>query len=228
MAEERPTAASERRYQTRIAVLLAAAAVTTGLIGARTANLAGAAGGEWESAVRVQVKGSAARTTGELFVHGDAIPNVASFQKALIRSKEYISELERGDELTSAEFEALRVLALAQTTRAAGLRSSVTREEDYFEDETFEKFDLDRKLADQRRENVSGLEDPADVRTGGDDFSTHAAAEALAGLPAALAFLFGSVAQALGRGRKAVWWAGAIALATSVAAAVTLEVVMFR
>jgi hypothetical protein len=37
MAEERPAAAPERRFQTQIALLLAAAAVTTALIGARTA-----------------------------------------------------------------------------------------------------------------------------------------------------------------------------------------------
>lgn len=49
-------------------------------------------------------------------------------------------------------------------------------------------------------------------------------AEALVGVFAAVAFLLGSVANALGRGRLVAWWAGAAVLAVAVGAAVVLEV----
>jgi hypothetical protein len=227
MAEERPTAASERRYQTHIAVLLAAAALTTALIGARTANLAGAAGGAWETGVRVQAKRGVARTSAEFLVHTAALPNVAKFQEARIRTKEYLRELRRSD-LTQVEYEALRVLALVESERTKAMFDAIATEQGYFDEQNYDNFDLDRRLADERRESLRGLEDPQEVRAAGDDRSTDAVSEALAGLPAALAILLVSIAQVVSQTRKALLWAGAIALTASITAALALEVVAFH
>lgn len=86
MKDEQPTDAPTSRYQTHIAVLLVAAAVITALIGARTADLAGAAGGKWEKAIRVQAKLGAARTETERYIYGDVVPRVMLFQKHRIRA----------------------------------------------------------------------------------------------------------------------------------------------
>lgn len=228
MVEERPAAAPKREYQTRIAILLAAAAVTTALVGARTANLAGSAGGEWESAVRVEVKRAAARTTAEIFVYGSTVLDVTSYQESLIRSQEYAAAFDSLDELvalTTPEFEALSILAQLHGEEARSLEEVVARDERYFVGgELGGGFDLQRKLADQRGEDLSAIEMPAAIRAEGDDLSKRGVAEALVGVLAAVAFLLGSVANALGRGRLLAWWAGAAVLAVAVGAAVVLEV----
>ena len=221
--------ASDRRYQTHIAVLLAAAALTTALIGARTANLASAAGGRWETGVRAQVKRGVARTSAEHLVHTSVLPNVTAFQESWIRAKEYLRELKRSD-LTRSELEALRLLAQVESSSAEAMFGVLATEKGYFDGSNYDIFALDRRLADQRQESLRRFEDPKEVRASGDNLSTEAVTEALAGLPAALAILLGSIAQAVrhARKRKAFLWAGAAALATSIAVAITLEVVVFH
>ena len=173
MVEERPAAAPRREYQTRIAILLAAAAVTTALVGARTANLAGSAGGEWESAVRVEVKRAAARTTAEILVYGTTVPNVASYQESLIKSQEYLAGFDSFDELvdlTAAEVEALSVLATVKDEEARSMEELVGRDEEFFvRGDLEEGFDLRRKLAAQRGADLSSVEEPAAIRGEGDD-----------------------------------------------------------
>jgi hypothetical protein len=223
MAEERPAAAPERRFQTQIALLLAAAAVTTALIGARTAYLAGSAGGKWETGVRTQVKRDAAATQAELLVFGNSVPGVARYQEARIRAQEYLLQhIRQLGELTPAESEALLVLAQIESQREKAMSSVVAEERRYLDGDNY---DLDRRLADQRERDLQGFDDVTEVREEGNDLSTRAVAEALAGLPAAFAILLGSLARVLRRGRRAALWGGGLAVASSWVAAIALEVV---
>jgi hypothetical protein len=228
MEEERSAAAPGREYQTRIAVLLAAAAVTTALVGARTANLIGSAGGNWESAVREEVKQGAARTTGEILVYGATLPNVTSYQETKIRAEEYLAGVDSLDEifaLTSAELDALNDLHRIYDETAKPMENTFGEDDRYFAagDRTA-GFDLERKLADQRAADLSSFEDPSQIRAAGDDRSKRGIVAALAGVLAAVAFLLGSVANALVRGKLVAWWAGAAVLAVAIVGAVVLEV----
>jgi hypothetical protein len=223
VAEQRSTAASSRPNQTHVAVLLAAAAITTALIGARTASLHGAAGGEWETGVRAEVRRGAAATTADISVFGSAVINVTHFQEAWIRAKEYLGELARRDDLRPGERTALEVLAVIEAERAKVKAGLGAREERYFDG--YDRFDLERLLADERRRSERRYEDPALLRAAGDVYSRRALAEAVAGLPAAFAFLLVSLAQVLRRGNSIAMGAGAVSIVISIALAVTFEVV---
>ena len=99
----------------------------------------------------------------------------------------------------------------------------------YFDGSNYDTFALDRRLADQCQESLRRFEDLKEVHATGDNLSTEAVTQALAGLPAALAILLGSITQAVRDTRKALFlWAGTAALAASIAMAITLEVVTFQ
>ena len=225
MAEPRSTAADERPDGTRIALLLAAAALTIALVGARAENLRGSAGGEWASAVRVESKRQAASTTGQILVYGSTLPNVVGLQRALIRAKAYLSALAPGN-LAPADEAALRVLAQVEAASAQSLAPSLAADRAFFRaNDLTQPFDLSTRLAAQESRDVQGIETAAGVRAEGDTLSKRSLAEALVVIPAAFAFLLGSLANAIPRRRLAVWWLGVAVLAVALGAAATLEVV---
>lgn len=228
MVEERPAAAPKREYQTRIAILLAARG---GDHGARrgTDRQPG-----WFRRGRMGVgrarRGEARGRPDDgrdfrLREHGPRrheLPGVAD-PVAGIRGRLRLARRARRPH--DPEFEALSILAQLHGEEARSLEEVVARDERYFVGgELGGGFDLQRKLADQRGEDLSAIEMPAAIRAEGDDLSKRGVAEALVGVLAAVAFLLGSVANALGRGRLLAWWAGAAVLAVAVGAAVVLEV----
>jgi hypothetical protein len=219
-------AASVRRHETYVAVLLAAATVATTLIAARTADLAGAAGGSWEQAVRVQIRQSALRTENELYVYGDPVTVVTQYQAARLRAAAYAQALAR-DGLTQRERASLSVVAAAEQQLAAALRDAAAGETPWLRgsDETY---DLDGRLADEQRRSSGALAGAEEVRAAGDESSRRAVVEALAAVPAALAFLLASAAQARRRSARIFLLAGAAMLFLSVGGALALEVVPFR
>jgi hypothetical protein len=219
-----PSAASDRRYQTAVAALLAAATVATTLIGARTADLAGAAGGAWEKAVRVQVKQSALRTENELFVYGDPVTVVTQYQAARVRAAAYAEALARG-RLTQSERASLAVFASAERQLAAALRGVAVGESAWLRGETY---DLTGRLAGEQSRAAGASAGVHEVRAAGDTSSRRAVAEALAAVPAALAFLLGSAAQARPRSAKTLLLAGVVVLSISLVAAIVLEAVPLR
>jgi hypothetical protein len=80
-------------FEVRVAVLLAAAAIVAGVIGARRDDFAGGASGDWSRAVRVEVKRSVATTGADQLVYGTTVPNVAQLQEATVQAKAYLAEL---------------------------------------------------------------------------------------------------------------------------------------
>jgi hypothetical protein len=214
-------AASEIRSRAAIAALLAAAAVTIAVLGARASDLAGAAGGRWEQAVRAQVKQSALKTEDELYVYGDPVTLARQHEAARIRAEEYRRELSRRD-LTPAQRASLLALAAVEESVAAdrGLALAVHLDAAGADGAAF---DLAGALARERREGAAALAGAREATAAGDDLSTRAAVEALLVVPAALAFLLGSAARARPQSAGPLLLAGTIALAASLVAAVAAE-----
>ena len=214
--------APDHRYQTHVALLLAAAAIATTLIGARTADLSGAASGSWEKAVRTQVKQSALRTESELFVYGDPVVVVTQYQAAQMRADAYAQALER-PELTQDERATLAVFSSAERQVALALHDVALHQSGLIGQQG--SHDLADLLAHEQRGARGALAGAEQVRAAGDESSKHAVLEAVAALPAAVAFLLGSAAQARPRSAKALLLAGTALLVASIGAAVALEVV---
>jgi hypothetical protein len=196
------------------------------LIAARTAELTGTASGNWEKAVRVQVKQSALQTENELFVYGDPVTVVTQYQAARSQADAYAQALAR-DELTRTQRAILAAAAVAAQQFAVALRGVAAGETKWLRGQR-ETYDLAGRLASEQRKTSGALEGAKEVRATGDENSTRAAAEALTVVPAALAFLLGSVAQAWPRNAKILLLAGAMMLFASLAAALALEAVPLR
>jgi len=216
-------AVSGTSFEVRVAVLLAAAAIVAGVIGARRDDFAGGASGDWSRAVRVEVKRSVATTSADQLVYGTTVPNVAQLQEATVEAKAYLAELGRGSGLTEAERDALGVRARLEYTRSIELARTTVADAAYFGADHYSRFDLGRALADERRDSLRGLENPVTVQKDGDRLSRFSIADGVAEILVAVVVLLASVAVALGGARPAVLRAGAGVLVVSVAILVAVE-----
>jgi hypothetical protein len=196
-----------------VAVLLAAAAIVAGVIGARRDDFAGGASGDWSRAVRVEVKRSLATTSADQLVYGTRVPNVAQLQEATVQAKAYLAELD-----------ALGVRARIEYTRSIELARTTTADAGYFGADHYSRFDLRRALLDERRDSVRGLEDPVAVQNDGDRLSRFSIADGVAEILVAVVVLLASVAVAIGAAaRPAVLRVGAGVLVVSVAILIAVE-----
>lgn len=214
---------SKMSFEVRVAVVLAAAAIVGGVIGARRDDFAGGASGDWSRAVRVEVKRSLATTSADQLVYGTTVPNVAQLQEATVRAKAYLAELGSASGLTEAERDALGVRARIEYTRSIELARTTVGDAGYFGADHYSRFDLRRALLDERRHSVRGLEDPVAIQQGGDRLSRFSIADGFAEILVAVVVLLASVAVALGARRPAVLRVGAAVLVVSVAVFVAVE-----
>jgi hypothetical protein len=221
-----PPAAADHRYQTQIALLLAAAAVCVAVLGARTSDFAGSASGKWQSSVRVQVKQSALATEDQLYTYGDPVTMATQYETAWIRANEYRREFARHD-LTPSQRDSLTALAAAEEMVAHHFRPAASRIGTRIEKGGNGDFNLAKKLSAEQRASQRTVASAQQVRAGGDTQSRRAAFEALLAIPAGLAFLLGSVAQARPQGARFLVRFGAIVLAMTVVAAIAAEIVRF-
>jgi hypothetical protein len=210
-------------FEVRVAVLLAAAAIVAGVIGARRDDFAGGASGDWSRAVRVEVKRGVATTGADQLVYGTTVPNVAQLQEATVQAKAYLAELGSASGLTAAERDALGVRAQIEYTRSIELARTTTAEAGYFGADHYSRFDLRNALLDERRDSVRGLEAPVAVQKDGDRLSRFSIADGVAEVLVAVVVLLASVAVALGGARRAVLRVGAGVLVVSVAILVAVE-----
>jgi hypothetical protein len=197
------------------AVLLAAAAIVTALVGARASMLKGDASGDWESAIRVELKQGAATTIDEQTAYGEAAV-AGRTAEALLRANELGGAADRLDTIGARTLlvEARVLLQTAEdNTRLAPAAASFSAADG--------AFDLDRRLDDlSRRRDVGEALSPAELQERGDTAARRAALTALAAVPAALAILLGGLAQAFARARAPLVVLGIVALTASVALAV--------
>jgi len=210
-------------FEVRVAVLLAAAAIVAGVIGARRDDFAGGASGDWSRAVGVEVKRSLATTSADQLIYGTTVPNVAQLQEATVQAKAYLAELGSASGLTAAERDALGVRARIEYTRSIALARTTVPDARYFGADHYSRFHLGRALLDERRDSVRGVEDPVTVQAGGDRLSRFSIADGVAEILVAVVVLLASVAVALGAKRPAVLRVAAAVLVLSVAVSVAVE-----
>lgn len=211
----------EPRRGRGLAVLLAAAAVAAAALGARASLLSSAASGDWQQAVRQEVKAAAAAVEDIRFVYGDEAAQSYRVVEATIRAQEYRAAAE---EQTGPARSVLLAEAATQDQLRQVLVSAapITQDRRYARDDG--GYDLGLRLADQRNRNPDLVAiRPDDPQAGGDRRARQARLEIAATIPIALTFMFGSLAQAFGRRRRVFLALGTAALVAGLIAAVGIE-----
>jgi hypothetical protein len=194
------------------AILIAAAAIVSAALGFRAAMLASDASGDWESAVRVEVREGAGAVNDAILVFGEA-PFAARVATTQFRAEELESEL------ATADPSATRNLLIESTLLAAVAQATGGKAD------TGEALAVDRRLAERRRSRtVAGEPSARQLEEDGDSTGLRAALTAAAAVPAGLAFLLGAIAQAFPRRRRAFVVVGVAALAAAAVAGVAVEV----
>jgi hypothetical protein len=204
-----------------LAILLALAATVAAVLGARAAVVSSAASDVWQTAVREEVKRSAALVEDVRYVYADeaavALRAAAAAVEAdeLRRSAASLGEAEK----SVAESEASVRQTSADTLAGA---FDLTKDPRY---RAGDGYDVAARLADVRNEHpeLVALDPDATMATGSED-SRHGWRLVAATILAAVAFLCGSLAQAFPRYRLPLTVAGFALIALAAAAAVLVEV----
>jgi hypothetical protein len=185
MQEQAPTAAVEAREDTRVAVLLAVAAIVAAGLGAHATLLSSRAAGKWQGAVRLQVRNGALGVNDTAYAFTE-VP---------------LATLAAAHRLEAQQLEATGEPTLVGIGKAIeGGLSLPANEAPYVRADG--SFDLARRLVDLRRSSAPEAADvPRELRVGDRD-AHHAWLVGIAILPAALAFLAAASAKALPRMRR--------------------------
>lgn len=204
-----------------LAVLLAVAAIAAAAIGARASLLSGGASGDWQQAVRQEVKAAAAAVEDIRFVYGDEAPQAYRVVEATVRAEEYRAAAQEGTGLA-------RSVLLAEAATQDQLRQVLASAAAITQDQRYARedggYDLGLRLADQRNRSPDLVAiRPDDPQAAGDRLARHATLATAATIPIALTFLFGSLAQAFGRRRRVFLALGSATLVAGLIAAVAIE-----
>ncbi len=205
-----------------LALLLAVAALLAGAVGARTSLLASNASGFWQQAVRQEVKAAAAAVEDIRFVYGDEASQAFRVVEATIRAEEYRAAAE-------GQTGVARSVLLAEAAAQDQLLAIVVASSDIAKDPRYAladgSFDLGRRLVDVRSRDPGLLAiRPDDPQAAGDRLATQAINETAVGIPVALTFLFGSLAQGFRRVRRPFLALGTVTLVVGLVATAFIEV----
>jgi len=214
MEEERPGGRG-------LAVLLAAAAVVAAVVGARASLLGSSASGNWQQAVRQEVKAAAATVEDIRFVYGPEAGQAFRAVEAAVRAEEYRAAAEQATGVA-------RSVLLAEAAAQEQLReilasvSEVAKDPKYGRDDG--GYDLGLRLRDMRDRfpDLVALR-PDDPQAVGDRLAKQALGETAITIPVALTFLFGALAQGFHRRRRLFLVLGTVALAGGIVAAAFVE-----
>jgi hypothetical protein len=201
-----------------VAILLALAATVAAVLGARAAVVSSAASAAWQTAVREEVKRSAALVEDVRYVY--AVEAAVALRAAVEADELWQS----ADSLGSAEKAVTEAEAFVRQASADALTGAfdLTKDPKY---RAGDGYDVAVRLADVRNEHpeLVALDPGVTMDTGSED-SWHGWRLVAATLPAAAAFLCGSLAQGFPRYRSPLTVTGFAFLALAVAAAVLVEV----
>jgi FlaG/FlaF family flagellin (archaellin) len=216
-----PAQSEEGEEGFAVAILLALAATVAAVLGARAAVVSSAASEVWQTAVREEVKRSAALVEDVRYVYADeaavALRAAAAAVEAdeLRRSAASLGEPEK----TVAESEASVRQTSADTLAGA---FDLTKDPRY---RAGDGYDVAARLADVRNQHpeLVTLDPDATMDTGSED-SRHGWRLVAAAILAAVAFLCGSLAQGFPLYRLPLTVAGFAFVALAAATAVLVEV----
>ena len=214
--------ASHDRGYGGVAVLLAIAAVVAAIIGASASMISSSANDSWQSALRTEVKRSAAAMNDVQTLYQSDLPTAIEVLKARILAKE-MQAAEQGQ--SPAVQQALQIEASVQSQLAVSLSSGAQLPSDPAYALPSGGYDLGKRLADIRSE-YAGLValDPDSLQATGDGLAQKALLMTLALIPTSLAALLGVLAQPLRRHRTALLGSGVVALAIGVVIALGVGV----
>jgi FlaG/FlaF family flagellin (archaellin) len=203
-----------------VAILLALAATVAAVLGARAAVVSSAASAAWQTAVREEVKRSAALVEDVRYVYAVEAAVALRAAAAAVEADEL---RQSADSLGDAEKTAAESEAFIRQTSADALAGAfdLTKDPRY---RAGDGYDIASRLADVRNEHpdLVALDPGATMDKGGED-SRHGWSLVAATIPAAVAFLCGSLAQGFPRYRSPLMVAGFAFLVLAAGAAVLVE-----
>ena len=204
-----------------LALLLAVAALFAAAVGARTSLLASSASSSWQQSVRQEVKAAAAVVEDIRFVYGDEASQAFRAVEATIRAEEYRAAAQNKTGVA-------RSVLLAEAAAQDQLRTILVSTSDVAKDPRYARndgsFDLGMRLVDVRNRNANLVAiNPDDPQADGDRLANQAINETAVGIPIALTFLFGSLAQGFRRRRRLFIALGTLALIAAFGVAAYVE-----
>jgi hypothetical protein len=213
---------SPERGHGGVAILLTIAAVVAAIIGARVSMVSSAASESWQSALRAEVKRSAAAMNDVRYLYQTELPVAIQILQARLVQEELQAAAAT---TTGPTGQALQVEADVQAGIVSGLISSsnLAAKPDYALPSG--GFDLAKSLADLRAQNPDSVAlDPDGLEAAGDKLANKAELLTLALLPTSIGAFFGVLAQPFKRRRGLLLAAGSAALAMGAVMALGVEV----
>jgi hypothetical protein len=216
-----PTAAHEGGKRA-VAILLATAAVLAAIIAAQASFLSSSASGDWQSALRTEVKRSAGALEDIRYLYQTELPMAVQ----ILQARALQAELQAaGSGATSAVQQALAIEAQVQADLLAAMEptSDIATKSQYAL--ASGGLDLGKRLADIRAQapDIVAL-DPDSLQATGDSLANKARLLTLAALPIAVAALLGVLAEPFRRRRRILLAGGTIALAVGATMAIAVQV----
>jgi hypothetical protein len=228
VSESRALAVSEitmvphERGHGGVAILLTVAAIVAAAIGFRAAMVSGSASDSWQSALRTEVKRSAAAMEDVRYLYQSELPVAIQIVEARILQAQLL-DAAQGVSGATKQTLLLEASVQAQMITALSPSSDLAAKTDYALPSG--GLDLGKRLADLRAQHPELLAlDPDGLQASGDKLAHKAEVMTLALLPASVAAFLGVLAQAFKRRRILFLWLGALALAGGVAMALAVEV----
>jgi hypothetical protein len=203
-----------------IATMLAIAAILAAIITTRASMLSGQASDGWQTALRNEVKRSAAVSEDVRYVYQHVVPLEMTIETARVREEAMRKELASHPEAAARlnlEIEALE--QVQENLRGASLMSDYT-------DVALPSggFHLGNVLAQTRNMNPDLVAIDPDVNSAaGDAAAVKARRVALAVVPISVGVLFGALAEPVVRRRRWMLWIGAAFVATGAVAWIGVE-----
>lgn len=212
----------EQKTETRVAILLAVAAVIAAVIGARAALVGDSGSDTWHQAVRADVRHGAGLVEDLRFVYGEEAPLALQVAEATTRSRELarVARATRGEVRRLLDAEASAEEQVAETVRGA---SEIAKNRRYARDDG--SYDVLARLADQRAKNPDLIEfDAGAIEKRGSDKTRKSSLLVAATIPVAIAFLLGALAEGFERRRRVFVPMGYAFAATGLVLALVIEV----
>lgn len=214
--------ASTERGHSGVALLLATAAVVAAIIGARASFVSNAASDSWQSALRTEVKRSAAAMEDVRYLYQSELPVAIRILEAQLLQ----GELQAAAAIeTGPAKQALQSEADVQAGIIAGLSSSSNLAGKPAYALPSGGFDLAKRLADLGAQYPALVAlDPNSLETAGDGLAHEAEMLTLAMLPTSIGAFLGVLAQPFKRRRGLLLAAGSVAVAAGAVMALGVEV----
>ena len=214
--------ASHERGHSGVAILLALAAVVAAVIGARASLVSGDANDSWQSALRTEVKRSAAAMNDVQSLYLSDLPVAVQVLRARSLA-ETMQAAQAGQSPAIQHALALEASVYSQLADALTASSDLARGAAYALPSG--GYDLAKRLADIRAQSPDLVAlDPDALEATGDRLAQKALLLTFALIPTSLCALLGVLAQPLRRYRRQLLASGIVALAAGAAMAIGVEV----